>query len=107
MLNCSDIALVVIPCLITLVSIVTGTNIADQLDAANMVSMACPPPHPTPTSPVNALPPTHHDMYNPSLVPPVVPAPMPPVPMVQDSRKFVPPTSIPGGVVPKTERSDT
>ncbi|XP_073234098.1 hepatocyte nuclear factor 4-gamma-like isoform X3 [Porites lutea] len=90
--------------------ILGGTNIAEQLDAANVVQMACPPP----TSPVGTLPPANHDMYNQSMVPPVnVPGsvasvPMPSVAMLQD-RKFVsaPSTSLPGGVIPKTERFDS
>ena len=98
-------------------SIFTGTNIAEQLDAASMVPMGSPPPASgaTPQSPVTTLPPSHPELFNPALVSPVnVPGPSvpgampPPVPMVQD-RKFVagPSTSIPGGVVPKTERFDT
>lgn len=93
-----------------LLCIFTGTNIAEQLDAANVVQMACPPP----TSPVGTLPPANHDMYNQSMVPPVnVPGsvasvPMQSVAMLQD-RKFVSAssTSLPGGVIPKTERFDS
>ncbi|KAL9975661.1 hypothetical protein ACROYT_G012844 [Oculina patagonica] len=92
-----------------------GTNIAEQLDAASIVppmSSPTPPTVPTTQSPVTSLPSSHpSEVFNPGLVsipgPSVVP-PMQPVPMVQD-RPFVagPSTSLPGGVVPKTERFDT
>ena len=94
-----------------LLCIFTGTNIAEQLDAANVEQMACSPPS---TSPVGTLPPPNHDMYNQSMVPPVnVPGSvtsvlMQSLAMLQD-RKFVsaPSTSLPGGVIPKTERFDS
>ena len=94
-----------------LLCIFIGANIAEQLDAANVVQMASSPP---PTSPVGTLPQASHEMYNQSMVPPVnVPGsvtsvPMQSVAMLQD-RKFVsaPSTSLPGGVIPKTERFDS
>lgn len=94
-------------------SIITGTNIAEQLDAASIVPMASPPPPtvPTPQSPVSTLPPNRPDLFSPGLVNvpgASVAGPMQSVPMVQD-RKFVagPSASLPGNVVPKTERFDT
>lgn len=98
-----------------------GTNIAEQLDAANMVPvasppMASPPPSagPTPLSPVSTLPSAHPELYNPGLVthgmiPGSTAGPTSAIPMVQDSRSFVtvPPSSLPGKVIPKTERFDT
>ena len=93
--------------------VLSGTNIAEQLDAASIVPMASPPPPavPTPQSPVNPLPPNRPDLFSPGLVNvpgPSVAGPMQSVPMVQD-RKYVPgpSTALPGGVVPKTERFDT
>lgn len=100
---------------------VVGTNIAEQLDAANMVQMASPqmaspPPSagPTPLSPVSTLPSPHPELYNAglvahSMIPGASVSTPTPVHMVQDSRPFVPgpPTSLPGGIVPKTERFDT
>ncbi|XP_015751728.1 PREDICTED: hepatocyte nuclear factor 4-gamma-like isoform X2 [Acropora digitifera] len=98
-----------------------GTNIAEQLDAANMVPvasppMASPPPTagPTPLSPVSTLPSAHPELYNPGLVthgmiPGSAAGPTSAIPMVQDSRPFVtvPPSSLSGKVIPKTERFDT
>lgn len=99
-----------------------GTNIAEQLDAANMVQMGSPqmaslPPStgPTPLSPVGPLPSPHPELYNAGLgthgmIPGAsVPPPTPPVSMVQDTRPFVSvqQNSLPGGVIPKTERFDT
>ncbi|XP_020624572.1 hepatocyte nuclear factor 4-gamma-like isoform X3 [Orbicella faveolata] len=94
-----------------------GANIAEQLDAASIVPpLASTPPSSTPTaqSPVTTLPSSHPELFNPGLTSPVnipgpsVACPMQPVPIVHD-RKFVagPSTSLPGGVVPKTERFDT
>ena len=91
-------------------SILSGTNIAEQLDAASIVPMASPPPPPavpTPQSPVTPLPPNRPDLFM-NVPGPSVGGPMQSVPMVQD-RKYVPgpSTALPGGVVPKTERFDT
>lgn len=97
-----------------------GTNIAEQFDAANIMPMSSPPPPSgsTPQSPVTSIPSSRPEVFNPGLVSPVVSpvnvpcpsvvTPLQPVPMVQD-RPFVPgpSTSLPGGVVPKTERFDT
>ena len=96
--------------------IFTGANIAEQLDAASIVPpLASPPPSSASAqSPVTTIPSSHPELFNPGMVSPVnipgpsVACPMQPVPGVHD-RKFVagPSTSLPGGVVPKTERFDT
>lgn len=96
--------------------IFTGANIAEQLDAASIVPpLASPPPSSASAqSPVTTIPSSHPELFNPGMVSPVnipgpsVACPMQPVPVVHD-RKFVagPSTSLPGGVVPKTERFDT
>lgn len=96
--------------------IFTGANIAEQLDAASIVPpLASPPPSSASAqSPVTTVPSSHPELFNPGMVSPVnipgpsVACPMQPVPVVHD-RKFVagPSTSLPGGVVPKTERFDT
>lgn len=78
--------------------------------------MASPPPTagPTPLSPVSTLPSAHPELYNQGLVthgmiPGSAAGPTSAIPMVQDSRPFVtvPPSSLSGKVIPKTERFDT